>query len=94
MQPKTIDLKPIGYLNPARRPIAQTGQHGLSLITELQFVAAGPISSRDSTNDRRDKARKSLHSGKRRETFDSPNFLYAALDTSAYAFYGKPHEAH
>ena len=74
MQPETIDLKPIGYLNPARRPIAPTGQHGLSLITKVQFVAAGPILSRVSINDRRDKARKSLHSGKRLEMFESlPN---------------------
>jgi hypothetical protein len=51
MQPETIDLKPIGFLNPARRPIAQTGQHGLSLITKMQFVAAGPIWSRVSTNE-------------------------------------------
>jgi hypothetical protein len=35
LQPKTIDLKPIGYLNPARRPIARTGQHGLSLIAKM-----------------------------------------------------------
>jgi len=46
MQPETIDLKPIVYLNPARRPIAQTGQHGLSLITKMQFVAAGPTRSK------------------------------------------------
>ena len=50
-QPETIDLKPIGFLNPARRPIAQTGQHGLSLITKMQFAAAGPICSRVSTNE-------------------------------------------
>jgi hypothetical protein len=51
LQPKTIDLKPIGYLNPARRPIAQTGQHGLSLIAMMQFVTAGPIRSRISTDE-------------------------------------------
>jgi hypothetical protein len=50
VEPETIDLKPIGFLNPARRPIAQTGQQGLSLITKMQFVAAGPIWSRVSTN--------------------------------------------
>jgi hypothetical protein len=49
MQPETIDLKPIGYLNPARRPIAQTGQHGLSPLTNMQLGAAGPIWSRVST---------------------------------------------
>jgi hypothetical protein len=51
VEPETIDLKPIGFLNPARRPIAQTGQQGLSLITKMQFVAAGPIWNRLSTNE-------------------------------------------
>jgi hypothetical protein len=50
LQPETIDLKPIGYLNPARRPIAQTGQPGLSRIAKMQFVTAGPIRSRISTD--------------------------------------------
>src|ERR1700677_2807477 len=42
MEPKTIDLKPIGYLNPARRPIAPIGQHGLSLITKCNSSLPGP----------------------------------------------------
>lgn len=70
MQPETIDLKPIGYLNPARRPIAQTGQHGLSLITKMQFVATGPIPSRVSIHETVEiKREKSVHSRIRVEKY-------------------------
>jgi len=41
MQPETIDLTPIGFLNPARRPIAQTGQQGCRLLRRCNSKLPG-----------------------------------------------------
>ncbi len=78
MQPETIDLKPTGYLNPARRPIAQTGQHGLSLITKMQFVAAGPIWSQVSTYETDETKREKAYTPTKepRDIRVAPNVLW------------------